>query len=250
MYGALFEELNRPLHAVTGAEQYETGTSTDFTTVYAHRFVVGDDCMRIFDPTNIKGFLQSTDTCREYILEVTGTGFFNLHHRTVIGIGQFVESDDPDRLYMLSNGWRLADALLPSGSAPYTWPVNYSICLLGEEGYWSENVICQFNDLYDYDMVTYSGMVGNGVLVNEYSLNYFISQIFPLLENPLNAQYGSAEIVSKMTTDAYIHKFYGLATSIAISKCEDENVIVTIRLLRRQLADSVVEPMYMEEQPL
>jgi len=246
MYGALFEEVARPIHAVTGAELFEAGTATDFRTVYAHRFVVGKDCMRIFDPVNIKERLSGTDTCREYIVEVTGTGFFNLRHRTVIGIGQFVEDATGERSFALSNGWRLANALLPAGMAPYTWPINYSICWIGSEGYWSENVICQWNDLYDYAMVTHNGAFGDAIIINELSLQNFLAELQVLVADQ-NPQYGTAEMVNKMTTDAYVHKFYGLGTSLAVSACEDENVVVTIRILRRQLTTAVKQMVWDEE---
>jgi len=243
MYTALYENTRLPIHTIKETEFFDTGDSTAFRTVYAHRFVVGSDCMRIFDPVNIKERLSGTDTCREYIVEVTGTGFFNLHHRTVIGIGQFIQSDDPERLFAISNGWRLADALLPAGMAPYTWPINYSICWIGSEGYWSENVICQFNDLYDYAMVTHNGAFGDAIIINELSLQNFLVELQNIVQAK-DPQYGTAEMVNKMTTDAYVHKFYGLGTSLAVSACEDENVVVTIRILRRQLTTAAKQMVW------
>ena len=67
-----------------------------------------------------------------------------------------------------------------------------------------------------------------------------------IVEKSFAANACSAEFFFKDTTDSYTHRYYALGTSLAISKHTDgnnENVTVRIRLLRRQLAASVLTPM-------
>jgi hypothetical protein len=97
-------------------------------------------------------------------------------------------------------------------------------------------------------MVTHNGMFGDCILINEYNLQNFLVELQAIVDSE-ETQYGTAEMVNKMTTDAYVHKFYGLGTSLAISACEDEDVIVTVRILRRQLT-TAVKTMAWEAEPL
>lgn len=244
-YSALFENGSLPKWAIGGNEFRDTGVTTDFRCVYDKQFVVGDDMYRIFDPmllspvigTGEQGDPITSPTAREYIVEVTGNGFFNLHHRMPIAMGEFTHSGESD--IIISNGWRLPNALLPVGAMPITWPTGFGYGLFGDS-HATENVVWVFNDLYNSANFGLTAIAISNVL-----------QKFIVSKN-LEANACSVEFFFKDTTDSYTHRFYALGTSLGISKHTDgnnEDVTVRIRLLRRQLAAVALTPMVFEEEP-
>lgn len=232
-YSALFENGATPKWAIGGNEVRDTQVLTDFYCVYDKQFVVGDDMYRIFDPMVLTpvtgaGTEESPYTspiAREYIVEVTGNGFFNLHHRMPIALGKF-QSDGED--IVIGTGWRLPDALLPDGVMPTLWPIGYGYGLLGSTSL-AESVVWLFNDLYD--KTNFSSTIAMSSILSSF-----------VVEKNISWQSCTAEFIQKMTTDSYTHQYFALGTSLGISKHTDgnnEDVTVRVRLLRRQLPESL-----------
>jgi len=231
VYTALFENGALPKWAIGGNEFRDTGVTTDFYCVYDKQFVVGDDMYRIFDPMLLSPVLPvgggtpelpfTSPTAREYIVEVTGNGFFNLHHRMPIAFGEFADSGEG--VIVIANGWRLPNALLPVGAMPLRWPTGYAYGLLGSS-HATESVVWLFND--QYNSANFGTTIAMSTVISDYIG----------LKN-IDAQACTAEFIFKDTTDSYTHRFYALGTSLGISKHTDgnnEDVTVRIRLLRRQ----------------
>lgn len=229
VYTALLENSAKPVHRIEANEYDDTAVSTDLRCVYDKQFVVGDDMYRIFDPMvltpvtpSLTGY--SSPTSREYIVEITATGFVNIHHRMPIAMGEFADLGESN--IALVSGWRLPNTLLPDGAMPTTWPIGYGFGLLGS-AHATESVLWLFNDLYDKANFTTTIDVQNTFL-NDY-----------IVAKGLTGEFATAEFLVRMTTDAYTHKYYALGTSLGISKHTDgnnEDVTCRIRILRRQLA--------------
>lgn len=247
VFTGLYENNAKPIHAIQANEFADTAVTTDFYCVYDKQFVVGDDMYRIFDPMvltpvvgpDIAG-LYTSPTSREYIVEVTANGFVNIHHRMPIAFGKLTEAT----YIYLTNGWRLATALLPDGAMPTTWPIGfgYSIFNTPNVGISSgtENVVWCFNDLYDKA---------------NFSTNITLSSILSdfIIAKGLEDMFATAEFFQKMTTDSYTHKYYALGTSIGISKHTDgnnEDVTCRIRILRRQLTAYPCVNLLSQEEPM
>lgn len=234
VYSALFENGALPKWAIGGNEFRDTGVTTDFYCVYDKQFVVGDDMYRIFDPmvltpvtgTGEQGDPFTSPTSREYIVEVTGNGFFNLHHRMPIAMGKILV--DPEDVCTIGDGWRLPSALLPVGAIPALWPTGYGYSTLGT-AHGAESVVWCFNDLYD------QSNFGTAIAMSTILSDFIVAK-------QLTGDFCTAEFWFKDTIDSYTHRYYALGTSLGISKHADglnENVTVRVRLLRRQLTASV-----------
>lgn len=229
VFTGLYENSAKPIHAIQANEFADTAVTTDFYCVYDKQFVVGDDMYRIFDPMVLTPVVgpditgaYSSPTSREYIVEITANGFVNIHHRMPIAMGEFTDSGEG--VMVISNGWRIANALLPDGDMPLRWPIGYGYSVFGSVS-GTENVSWIFNDRYERTNI------GTSIQMSAI-LSSFIGT------KNLTGQFCAAEFIQKMTTDSYTHKYYALGTSLGISKHTDgnnEDVACRIRLLRRQL---------------
>jgi len=253
MQTSLYENKRKPIHSITGAEYDETAVSTDFRVVYETEFVVSEDMYRIFEPTDLVTSLPLAACAREYIVEVSGTGFFNLHQRIVVGVGHLAGLGE--QTFCISNGLMLPYTLLPEGCSPAVqyalagdpvplWPVTFAIGYT-DTNHATENVVFLPTEWYYSENM---GVLVPTVITFSYTMNTWITSriaggYFDLSNED---EIFTAEFINKMTCDHFTHRFYGMGTSLGISKV-DENVTVKVRILRRTLVSHSLTVLNLEQ---